>query len=216
MDGPLVVADRPGGTNTSHTIGVDHLRALLAAVPQDATKKEYERIAVEENVLGRTTQAGRARTFRYLRELYLLDPQRLLFRALRDLWDEEPAAQPLLACLAALTRDSVYRATADHVLPLALGSQVTAEDLTRAVEIRFPGVYNTGTAGNIGRNTASSWTQSGHLDGRRSKRRSQAESGPVAATYALLLGHLQGLRGETLFESFGYVRSTQRRRRFAN
>src|SRR4051812_4720478 len=94
------LVDRPGGTNTSHTIAVDLLTSLLAALPAAATREDYERVAVEENVLGRATRAGRARTFRYLRELYLLDPSRLLFRALRDLWDEDPSARPLLACLA--------------------------------------------------------------------------------------------------------------------
>ncbi len=197
----LQLDDRPGGTNTSHTIAVDLLASLLAAPPATADRADYERVAVEENVLGRATLAGRARTFRYLRELYLLDPRRLLFRALRDLWDEDVTAQPLLACLTALVRDSALRATADTVLATPVDASIDAAALTRAVMERYPDVYNTATAAKIGRNTASSWTQSGHLEGRSNKRRRRPVVGPVSTTLALLLGHLSGLRGEALFSS---------------
>ncbi|MDP9459006.1 MAG: hypothetical protein M3Q22_01725 [Actinomycetota bacterium] len=197
----LQLDDRPGGTNTSHTIAVDLLTSLLAATPPTATGGDYERVAVEENVLGRATRAGRARTFRYLRELYLLDPTRLLFRALRDLWDEDVAAQPLLACLTALVRDSAFRATSHAVLSSPVGASVDAGALTGAVVKRYPDVYNVATAAKIGRNTASSWTQSGHLEGRSNKRRRRPLVAPSSTTLSLLLGHLSGLRGEALFSS---------------
>lgn len=197
----LQLDDRPGGTNTSHTIAVDLLTSLLGATPASATRVDYERVAVEENVLGRATHAGRARTFRYLRELYLLDPTRLLFRALRDLWDEEPPAQPLLACLTALVRDTAFRATSEAVLSTPVGATIDAGVLTSAVVERYPDVYNAATAAKIGRNTASSWTQSGHLEGRSNKRRCRPLVGPSATTLALLLGHLSGQRGEALFSS---------------
>lgn len=180
---------------------MDLLRSVLAATPATATRDEYERVAVEENVLGRATRAGRARTFRYLRELYLLDPSRLLFRALRDLWDEDVTAQPLLACLTALVRDSALRATADTLLAAPVGASVDAAVLTGAVAERYPDVYNASTAAKIGRNTASSWTQSGHLEGRSVKRRRRPMVGPVSTALALLLGHLSGQRGEALFSS---------------
>ena len=201
MSNSLQIDERPGGTNTSHTIAVDLLASLLAIMPPTAGRADYERLAVEENILGRATRAGRARTFRYLRELYLLDPSRLLFRALRDLWDEDPSAQPLLACLCALVRDSSFRATADVVLELDPPAAVEATALTDAVVAKYPDVYNAGTAAKIGRNTASSWTQSGHLTGRTRKVRTRATAGPVPVTMALLLGHLVGLRGEALFAS---------------
>jgi hypothetical protein len=91
-----------------------------------------------------------------LRELYLLEPSRLLFRALRDLWDEDATAQPLLARLVALARDSGFRASAAAVLPVPPGARVTSDELTAAVTAHFPGVYNAGTAAKIGRNTGSS------------------------------------------------------------
>jgi hypothetical protein len=151
--------------------------------------------------LGRSTIEGRRRAVRYLRELYLLDPSRILFRALRDLWDEEPSARPLLAGLSAYARDPVFRASAGGVLPTAPGDPVTSDDLTRAVLGVFPNAYNASTAGKIGRNTGSSWTQTGHLTGRSRKVREDVTATPASAAYAMLLGHLDGDRGQALYET---------------
>ena len=57
------------------------------------------------------------------------------------------------------------------------------------------------TLATIGRNTASSWTQSGHLVGHRDKVRAKVQSHPIALAYALLLGHLCDVRGEALFHT---------------
>ncbi len=98
----IVPGDVSGGTNTSHTIVVPALAALFGAVPADAPASEYEHAVLEADVLGKATDGARQRTFRYLRELYLLRPDSLLFRALRDLWRLDPDARPLLAGLCAL------------------------------------------------------------------------------------------------------------------
>lgn len=195
----LEVTDRPGGTNTSHTIAVDLLTSLLNAVPAGAPKDEYRRVAVDENVLGKATVAGRNRAFRYLRELYLLDPSALLFRALRDLWDEDPGSRPLLAGLMSYARDSSFRASSAAVLPLIAGDTVSSQDLAAAVVATYPDAYSPLTANKIGRNTGSSWTQTGHLTGRAKKTRIQVEARPASAALALLLGHLEGVRGQALF-----------------
>lgn len=191
----------PGGANTSHTVAVELLTWLLAAVPASGSRADYLSAAIEANVLGRSTLEGRRRAVRYLRELYLLDPSRILFRSLRDLWDEDPSARPLLAGLSAYARDPVFRASAGAVLPTVPGELVTSDDLTRAVLAVFPDAYNASTAGKIGRNTASSWTQTGHLAGRRRKVRRLVIATPASATYAMLLGHLEGARGQALYET---------------
>jgi len=87
----IVSGDVSGGPNTSHTIVVDALAMLLAALPTGAAQAEYEEAALKGNMLGKQTEGARRRTFRYLKELYLLRPNSLLFRAcaglcrLRDL-----------------------------------------------------------------------------------------------------------------------------------
>ena len=100
---------RSGGANTSHTIVVAALRRVIDTVGRHAGAEEYERAVVDDNVLGKDTAESRQRTLRYLRELYLLRPDSILFRALRDLWTDDPAGQPLLAGLCALARDPAFR-----------------------------------------------------------------------------------------------------------
>lgn len=200
-DSDIVDGTVAGGANTSHTIALDHLVSLLAAVPATVGRAAYEEAAIEQNILGRSTFEGRRRTFRYLRELYLLEPERVLFRALRDLWDEDPEARPQLAGLAALARDSVFRATSHGLLKLPPGTPVTSSMLTEFLGESLSHGYNADVAAKIGRNTSSSWTQTGHLQGRTSKARVEVEARPVTIAYALLLGSLQGQRGQALYNS---------------
>jgi hypothetical protein len=201
----IVPGDVSGGTNTSHTIVIAALAALLGAVPQDAPPAAYEQAAIEANVLGKDTDGARRRTFRYLRELYLLRPDSLLFRALRDLWPLDPEARPLLAGLCALARDSVFRASSAAIVASRPGDTLTSTDLATAVGEHFPDSYGAATLAKVGRNTFSSWEQTGHLteaDRVGTKLRSRAMCRPANVAYALLLGHLTGARGHILFDTF--------------
>ena len=177
------------------------LRSLLQACSPSATIEDYQQAAIEFNVLGKSTENNRRRSYRYLRELYLIDPTNILFRALRDLWDQDIMAQPLLAMLCALTQDQALRATANKVLLTPEGDRITSHDLAIAVKERYSNSYSDPIAAKIGRNAASSWTQSGHLDGRSNKIRVHPETRPIAVAYALLLGYLEGKRGDMLFDT---------------
>ena len=134
----MVSGDISGGTNTSHTIVISALSALLEAVPAHASAAAYEKAALDANVLGKDTEGARRRTYRYLRELYLLRPDSLLFRALRDLWPVNPPAGPLLAGLCALARDSVFRASSAAIIDTSPGDMLTSADLANAVGERVP------------------------------------------------------------------------------
>ncbi|MCK8609314.1 hypothetical protein [Agromyces sp. C10] len=199
-DHDIVEGSTPGGANTSGSMLLPLLRSLLSSTPDTATLADYERQAVEHNVLGRDTFEGRRRSFRALREMYLLDPERVLFRALRDLWTEDPAAQPLLAGLSVLARDSVFRATAPVVIGAREGDVISNARMADALIAAFPG-YSRASAEKIGRNTAASWSQTGHLVGRTNKTRALVMATPVSLTYAMLLGYLQGRRGRPVLDS---------------
>ncbi len=204
MAGEIVPGDVSGGTNTSHTVVIAALAALLDAVPPDAPPAAYEQAAIEANVLGKDTDGARRRTFRYLRELYLLRPDSLLFRALRDLWPLDADARPVLAGLCALARDSVFRASSAAIVGTRPGDTLTSTDLAAAVGERFPESYGTATLAKIGRNAFSSWEQTGHLaaeDRAGTKVRTRAVCRPADVTYALLLGYVTGARGPVLFET---------------
>ncbi len=191
-------ASFPVGTHGSRTMMLSELRALLAAQPLSAGLEEYRSAAVQHNVLMKGTLTGRRQVFRSLRELYALDPTVLLFRALRELWDWEERAQPLLAVLSATARDPVLRATADLILDTRPGEAVTPRQLSQAIAEAYPGRYSPGLLDHMGRNVASTWRQSGHLEGHRAKTRSRAECTPAATAYALLMGYLCGQRGDGL------------------
>lgn len=189
------------GVHDSRTIMLAELRRLLATCGADAAPAAYRAAVVDENALLKRSIATRQNTLRRLRELYALDPAVPLFRAPRDLWDAEAAAQPLLALLCAVARDPVLRATADTVVAAPQGEEVTSARLAQAVAEAFPGRYNERLTALVGRNLASSWQQSGHLRGRLHKVRAVACCRPASAAYALFQAYLYGDRGNGLFAS---------------
>lgn len=195
--------DRSGGATTSHTIVVPALQRLLAKVGTGKSAADYERAVLDDNVLGKDTAGSRRRTLRCLRELYVLRDDSLLFRALGDLWRDDPAGQPLLAGLCALARDPVFRASAQPIFDSEPGDEVAGADLAEAVSKSFHDSYSESTLAKIGRNTFSSWEQTGHLDAvaRSTKIRKRAVCTPSTTAFALFLGHLEGVAGEALFDT---------------
>lgn len=188
---------------------LDELTALLAAVGHDDSAEAYERAVLENNVLSKRSESTRQRSLRYLRELYLLDQASPLFRALARLWPVDLAAQPLLALECALGRDPLLRATAPAVLAASMGDVINSDDLARAIRRAFPDSYSEAVAEKVGRNAASSWTQSGHLEGRSKKIRASPDTRPSDVAFALFLGHLAGAAGAALFDTI-YARALDR------
>ena len=83
------------------------------------------------------------------------------------------------------------------------GDTLRSTDFADAVGDVFPSSYGDGTLAKIGRNTFSSWEQTGHLSEakRSTKVRTRAICRPADVAYALLLGHVEGVRGGALFET---------------
>lgn len=193
-----------GGPSTSQTIMVSSLRTLLELTPHDAAEADFKAAVMDDNVLGKDTVSGREWAFRQLRRFYGLDPRLLTFRALRDLWSVDgDAGQPLLAVLCAMARDAVLRASAAVILDAQVGDEVGAPDFDVAIEEAFPGAYSERTRRTTAQKVASSWQQSGHLklETQTRKVRRRAVCTPNALTYASLLGHIEGFRGQGLFET---------------
>lgn len=199
----IAPGDVSGGTTTSNTLIVPSLVQLLNNTPYASTYDDYERAVIDDNILGKDTSEVRKRTFRSLRELYVLRNDQILFRAMRDVWSDDPKGQALLAGLCALATDAVFRSTAKVITSREPGDEVNRDDLAKAADDQFPGVYSTSTINKVGRNSYSSWQQTGHLDSADdgAKRRRRAEATASAVAYALLLGHLEGVGGEALFHT---------------
>lgn len=195
------MSNEPSGTHTSRTIMLEELAALLASCPRNATYEDYASAVVDTNVLGKATLATRKKSLRHLRELYALRAETPVFAGMRTLWWDDAAARPLLAILCAAARDPLLRCTSDVVIDTSRGGLVRAAELSDAVDAVFPHRFGPGVRARIGRNTASSWTQSGHLRGRVRKVRVQPRATPTAVAYALYLGHLCEDTGTALFRS---------------
>ena len=192
------------GTQSSRSIMVRELGELLDALPADASRVDYATAVVDENILGKPTHATRRATRQRLAELYALDPAVPLFRVLRRLWvfdRRDPRGQRLLALLAALARDPLLRLTAAPVLALAPGEELRWARFKAAIRAGTGSRFNDAVLGKVVGNAASSWTQSGHLEGRiRRKRRTVAPT-PAAIAMALWLGKAEGLAGRQLIDS---------------
>ena len=189
----------PTGTHLSSTLKLEELRVLLASRPAPATEDAYRAAIIEHNLLGKPTTSARRITFERLRELYGLDPNMLVFRALKDLWDADRGAQPMIALLCSTARDPILRAMTPFVLRLPMGVTVTPHEFAEEAEHQFPGKFVATSRERLGRNVSSSWEKAGLLLGHQTKKRARSHARPTSLAYALLLGDLCGKRGQALF-----------------
>lgn len=189
------------GTHTSRTIMVAEISAAFAAVPATAQRVEYAHAIIHENCLRKPTAATRKITNQRLAELYTLDPAVPLFRALRRLWDTDDSSHALLALLTALARDPLLRVTATAIIALSPGSELQRDHLKSALNAIAADRLKEAIIDKVVRNAASSWTQSGHLQGRTFKLRRLVSPAPAAIALALYLAYKVGFRGEELFNS---------------
>lgn len=189
------------GAHLARTIMVEELGYLFRTCAPTSDTSDYRKAIVENNVLLKKTVGTRVESYKRLRQLYGLTPSVFVFKTMRELWDATDRDRPLLALLCALGRDSVLRCTADLIIETPEGSNLTAKSFEAVIEKKYPGRLNAKTLASAGRNVASSWTQSGHLQGVTEKTRRMVHTEPVVVAYALLLAYLTGARGDAMFES---------------
>jgi len=180
---------------------LEELDGLLQAVPAQASREDYALAIIEENILGKETTATRRSTNQRLGELYGLDRRIPLFRVLRRVWALDPKGRPLFALLAGLARDPLLRATAGHVLSLRKGEELVRTSLLDVLRGAVGDRLRESILDKVARNASSSWTQSGHLQGRTRKKRCEVDPTPAAVAFALWLGSMEGKAGEDLLET---------------
>jgi hypothetical protein len=201
---PDVFGFRSGrrGTHGSRSIMLDDLHRLLGSTRPDSGYEEYKRAILEENVLGKNTASTRLWSWKKLRELYGLDPRLAVFRCFRQLWESGPDGRPLLAMLCACARDPLLRLSVPVILGAPHGSILTPQDFSQAIQEAAPDRFSSTNLKAIGQRICSSWTQSGHLTGKKVRRRTHPVVTPETTVYALVLGRLSGARGPSLFSTF--------------
>jgi hypothetical protein len=190
-----------GGAHLARTMMLADLTALLAAAPKAARREEFNRLIVEQNVLGKRTTSNRWLTARHLTDLYGLDPTVTVFRLLRMFWATDAPSRPMLALLCALARDALLRLSAPLVLDTKPGESLTSGDFVNHFESESPGRFSESMILSLSQNVASSWAQAGFLRGKVNKVRVHPVVTPATAAYALALGYLCGLHGQVLIES---------------
>ena len=190
------------GAHSSRTIMFKELEILLNSTPLNTTFEDMKKRVIEDNTLQKESISGRKKSFGFLKQLYSLDPNTPIFRLLRWGWLQNNDERPLLCILCALSRDAALRASAPYIFSIAEGSSPNKLDLIQILETSFPHQYSEKLLKSMSENLLSSWTQSGHLEGKFKKIRTKPHAGPVSVTYALYLGWLSGIRGRNLKSSF--------------
>lgn len=189
------------GPHTSRTIMLSELSMLFEATSAETSRQAYRELITVGNILAKRTASSRNITFQRLKELYTLDEAVLIFRLFRKLWDLSSSGRPLLALLAALARDPILRITASPILKMKNGEELSRQEVLDAIVAFTDDRLNETVVQAVLRNTASSWTQSGHLVGRSRKIRKFVEPNPYVVTYALLIGYILGARGVNLYKT---------------
>lgn len=180
------------GTHNSRTMMLAELGGVLAEVADDSKADRYAAAIVEENCLHKPTASTRQATLQRLRELYALDPKVPVFRVLRRLWTVGTEAQPQLALLVSLARDPLLLATASSVLATPIGAELSRGLLRESLAHEVGERLNAATVDKVQRNAASSWKQSGHLEGRTFKHRRKVRAKPESVALALYLAQAAG------------------------
>ena len=189
-----------GSAHTARTMMLEDLQLLLSYVSnQDSPKNDYLKAVTEDNCLGKRSVKTRTLTSRHLVYLYSLDPSTTIFQALRYFWDRDVDSQPLLALLCSYSRDSLLRISAPLIVQLTEGETIARVDMEEYINEKYPDRFSKATLKSTAQNLNSTWTKSGHLVGKTKKIRARAMATPGSVSYALFLGYLTGIRGESLF-----------------
>ena len=162
---------------------------------------DVKKAIMEDNILGKATSSGRTLTLQRLKELYSFNSSSPIFRVFAGLYHRDPQALPQLALLIAIARDPLLRASAPPILGLAAGSELTRDVLRNAIRAVVGTRMNEAVLDKVVRNTASSWTKTGHLVGRTIKRRARIQPNPTAFAFALWLAQKAGFAVAELFEN---------------
>lgn len=199
---PHALGFRTGVTSvhTSRTMMLKELALVLENTSPDSSAVAYYVAIVDNNSLGKRTRTTRQRTAKRLAELYALNPSCTVFRLLRHFWFTDPSSQPMLALLAATTRDPLLRETMPFILSIPVNRMVPPPLIAAYLHERFPGRFQASTTLATAQRLASTWGQAGYLRGKVKKQRVKPHVTPIVTAFALVLGYLCGLRSQRLLD----------------
>jgi hypothetical protein len=190
------------GAHFARTMMFEEIQKLFSYVENvNASKDMYKHAIEEDNCLGKRSHSTRKITLSKLSILYGLDPELTVFRTMRYLWNRDEQGRPLIALMCSLMRDRILRNSIPFILQLQEGEILKKEQFEEFLNDIESERFTKSTLESTIRNLSSTWTQSGHLNGRIKKVRSTVRPTPGAVSYGLFLGYLMGVRGKALFET---------------
>lgn len=190
------------GAHSARTIMIDELDLLFSVIDDvSASHQAYIDAIVLDNCLGKRSEKSRILTARHLTDLYGLNPDLGVFRLLRFFMERDEEGRAMTAALCAYARDPLFRMTVPYIAGCPRGAKIERAVLESFLEESEPGRYSPASLKSIAQNINGSWTRAGHLSGRASKIRTQAEPTVANAAYAVILATVMGHRGATLFDS---------------
>ncbi len=161
----------------------------------------------EDNVAGKLSKANQQKTNRYLKQLYRFDLTDNSFKAFHWFWKNSPESDhPIITFLFAISNDYLLAESIDVVQNVPSDKKVTVESFEENLDKTRPNKYSANTLRSISQNLASSWKQAGFISGKVKNIRVQPEITYIAVALAMLLGYLEGMRGEFLLTS-KYIRA---------
>lgn len=189
------------GAHSSRTMMLGDVSRLFAAAPPEADAATLRQLVVARNLLQRPSERARRLTYFHLTRLYGLDPEILLYRLFRQLWETDEVARPVLALTLVMARDPILRLSRDFMQGLEVGAAITREDTEQALKALTGDRFRPTSLRSYAQNINGTWTQAGFLAGHRVKRRRRPEVTPANLAFNLYLGHLEGDDGAALFSS---------------
>jgi hypothetical protein len=187
-----------GGAHQSKTLMLAEIGHLIG---DGATgESDFRTKILKDNVLGKATASARESVFRNLSSLYGLSTVPPLSRAFFRLANLDVRSQALLALMIALARDPLLRISAGTVIPAQVGAPVQWPNFAERFNELFPDRFSEKMVRSLSQNCASTWTQTGHLEGKRKQRRTVAPS-PTAAALAALIATVCGFSGPAIVSS---------------
>ncbi|MDH4459325.1 MAG: hypothetical protein QE272_11530 [Nevskia sp.] len=199
---PVDLGFTNGGVLSSRSIMLPELSALLSVAPADADMRGYQRLAVDEDALGKASAANREKTFGMLRRLYALNPEVPIFREFRRLSLLFPSERETMAGILALAREPLLRACSDMVLGAPINSPLSRESFEVWVREFAAGRFSEAMYRSFSHNLYASFFQMGYLGEAVAKcrLRQRRDIRPATVAYAAFLDWLKGLNGVSLLQ----------------
>jgi hypothetical protein len=177
------------------------LQQVFAVVASHDGIDQYQAEIVDYNQLNKATEKARKLTFRHLVDLYGMSPDVPLFRVMRQLWDVDVQAQPVLALQLALVRDPLLRLSLPLMSELKPGDSIIREQVEEILKEPNPDRYSPASLKSFAQNINGTWTQAGFFKGRNKKTRTEPNVASVNIAFALFLAYLEGASGQRLFSN---------------